>query len=280
MDQEEKKLDQGLFDRTLTAIVATCSQVERIGVGSSSFSPIWDCKALLAWLALHTGRHLELNGTDFEDESGAELAIAMLTSNALEMIQLSDVPSLTRAVLSPVHLTSFPPLRPLLNLHLSSVTFSNEAIELLATLLCSTPKLQQLDLTYKPLPDSQLSTILRALPQWLSRRGAVCRVNFSMESDACANDVAAAFAQTRNSHMVEITICTRTSGVSLDAQRQLVAATASTSWMALSIVGANRLEEVALRAYGRQLHVKVAMRKEDPRRVEQCWFHSPRTLPD
>ncbi|EQC40316.1 hypothetical protein SDRG_02218 [Saprolegnia diclina VS20] len=376
---QEEELDRESFVHTLTAIVATCPQVERISVGSSSYSPVWDCKALLAWLALPTARHLKLDGTDFQDESGFELAMVMLTSSTLETITLSDVPSLTRAVVSPfspplpqnlrhltiidsmlaqepgkddtfndmygngedddvvdpplpfndgdvaalaaklstasrlegfsltaptfcdatplvnvlvqlptlnrlflcdVHLTSFPPLRPLLYLHLVSVTFSDKAIEHLATLLFSTPKLLQLDLSYQynPLPDGQFRTILRALPQWLSGRSAVCRVNISMAGNACASDMAAALAQTRNSHKVKIML--RTNGVSLDAKKQLVAAIASTSQMALFIDGANRLEEDELKAYGRQLRLQITTRKDHPGWPKQCWFHSPRTLTD
>ncbi|EQC34389.1 hypothetical protein SDRG_08159 [Saprolegnia diclina VS20] len=104
--RQSENLEQAAFDAALTAVLATCSQVERIWVGSSSLSPMSDCKSLVAWLALPTARHLELEGTDFYDEVGVELAVAMLASSTLETTNLSAVPSLTRAILSP----SSPPL--------------------------------------------------------------------------------------------------------------------------------------------------------------------------
>ena len=103
---QTEKLGQGTFDAALSSIVAACPQVERICVGSPSISPMSDCKTLVAWLALPTALYLEMDGTDFEDELGAELATAMLTSNTLETIHLSCVSSLMRAILSP----SSPPL--------------------------------------------------------------------------------------------------------------------------------------------------------------------------
>ncbi|EQC40317.1 hypothetical protein SDRG_02219 [Saprolegnia diclina VS20] len=105
MNQEDG-LGQDAFDAALTAVIATCPQVERICVGSSSLSYMSDCKHLVAWLALPSARHLKVECTDFQDELGAELAVAMLTSTTLETIELSEVPNLTRAILCP----SSPPM--------------------------------------------------------------------------------------------------------------------------------------------------------------------------
>ncbi|EQC34425.1 hypothetical protein SDRG_08195 [Saprolegnia diclina VS20] len=99
-------LDQATFDAALTAVVATWPQLERIHLVSPSLSHMSDCQSLLAWLALPAARDLVLHGTDFRDELGAKLATAMLTSRTLETIELIEVASLTRAVLSP----SSPPL--------------------------------------------------------------------------------------------------------------------------------------------------------------------------
>ncbi|EQC40314.1 hypothetical protein SDRG_02216 [Saprolegnia diclina VS20] len=352
---QDDVLTQDTFDAALIAVVAACPQAERIVMNSTKRSPLSDCKTLLAWLALPTARHLELNGTDFQGEPSAELATAMLTSTRLETIELLEAPSLARAILSPsspplprqlrhlaiwdytrdmndvspplafdeadmadlaakianshlksldlwleapcdatsvlcvsahiptltklaarkATLTSFPPLTQLLHLELSSVTLSDKAVESLAALLRSSPKLVQLHLGNDPLPISQANTILRALPQWLSHRGSACGVHLAIQSDACATAFAAALAQTSNTHKVKITVSAR--GLSVKAKTRIVAALASTSRMALVFSGfQNLMEDADLEACGRQHHLTIVYLKQHPRDIKHTWFHSPR----
>ncbi|KDO25381.1 hypothetical protein SPRG_09322 [Saprolegnia parasitica CBS 223.65] len=359
MNQEEM-LNQGTFDAALIAIAAYCPQVERISVGSSSVSLMSDCETLLAWLALPTARHLELECTKFAWELGKELATVMLTSSTLETLELTGVSSLMRAILSPsspplppqlrhlaiwelysmeneyddtlcpfdqsdaaalaakiatshleslelgsqypsdvaavipvlqqlptltklslhgVVLSAFAPLRQLLHLEINEATFTDEAIKCLAVLLGSSPKLVHLDLGWDSLyqnfpPDHQVEMILSALPHWLSHRGTTCNVSLPIMTEASAAALIAALAKTRNSHRVTCLIAT--SGLSLHYKKQLVAALASTSRMALCILGADRFEFVALEAYGRQHQLTIAYRKESTTAAKECWFHSPR----
>ncbi|KDO25379.1 hypothetical protein SPRG_09320 [Saprolegnia parasitica CBS 223.65] len=186
---------------------------------------------------------------------------------------LPQLPTLTKLALQEVHLASFPPLVQLLYLELRFVTFPDEAVESLATLLGSSPKLVHLDLSYSELTDYQVETILRALPHWLSHRGTTCNVALPIMTEASATALIAALAKTRNSHRVTCLIAT--SGLSLHYKKQLVAALASTSRMALCILGADRFEFVALEAYGRQHQLTIAYRKESTTAAKECWFHSP-----
>ncbi|EQC24756.1 hypothetical protein SDRG_17352 [Saprolegnia diclina VS20] len=186
---------------------------------------------------------------------------------------LPQLRALTKLALQGVHLTSFPIPRHLWHLELFEVTFSDTAIEALAAFLASSPKLVHLDLSYAPLPDPHANKVFGALPQWLSRRGAACDVRVAVKSDACADAFATALAQTRNSHKVTIVIAS--AGLSLAAKKQLVAALALTSRIALEFVGTSPAEEkAALEAYGREHHLYG---KQDPRGARSVGFHSPYT---
>ncbi|EQC40331.1 hypothetical protein SDRG_02232 [Saprolegnia diclina VS20] len=103
---QHAKITQGTFTDVLSAVVAQCPYVERIGFESTKLSLMSNGKALLAWLTRSHAHRLELHHIDFHDELCDELATALLTSTSLETIVLSGGPSLTRAMFSP----SSPPL--------------------------------------------------------------------------------------------------------------------------------------------------------------------------
>ncbi|EQC40313.1 hypothetical protein SDRG_02215 [Saprolegnia diclina VS20] len=144
---------------------------------------------------------------------------------------LLQLPKLAKLVLRTAHVTSFPPLRHLWHLTLNHVTFSDDAIASLAALLCSSPKLVELDLWYDELPDHQAKMIFDALPAWLSHRGTTCKIRLGIKSDAHARAFATALTRTRNSHRVKFWVWS--SGLSLEATKHLVAALGSTSRMAV-----------------------------------------------
>ncbi|EQC40332.1 hypothetical protein SDRG_02233 [Saprolegnia diclina VS20] len=178
----------------------------------------------------------------FDEADVAALAAKIATASRLESLDLwprtscdatavvsvlPQLPTLTKLALQEVHLTTFPHLVQLLHLDLSSSTFSDEAIESLATLLCSSPKLKHLDLGCDQLPDHQAKTVLRALPQWLSCRGTACDVYLAIQSDVCVGAFTTALALTRNSHAVNIILYALR--LSLETKTKLVAALRSTS---------------------------------------------------
>ncbi|EQC40333.1 hypothetical protein SDRG_02234 [Saprolegnia diclina VS20] len=278
-----------LTSKTLNTIELVDTPYLAHGVMSPSLPPL---PRQLRHLTMHFDKSADVNSDlpwTFGDADAWALATKIVLSNLTTfklrlqnrcdvtpvMTALDLIPTLTTLALETVHVSAFPHLVQLWRLELLAVTYSENAIASLATLLHAFPKLTHLDLGQQQLPYHQALSIFRALPLWLSHRGTACEVHLGIESDAHANAFATALVQMRNTHKITLTVLN--GGLSLKAHQYIVAALGLTSRMGLRFspmagyLSAD--EKVTLATYSKLHRVQISKRKR--RDYTETWYLSP-----